>query len=104
MTSNCLNCKTEILFGNLSGDDFCCPECYREYLKKYPDFPKRGEKNRCMHCGSADIEIAKTEEKELEAGNLMQAGSFTKRKVTIESWDCLNCSGTGETMILGEKV
>lgn len=104
MTSDCLNCGLPILFGNLNQVDFCNETCYLEYLKKYPDFEKRGKKGRCVHCGSPHIEVLKKEETIKEAGNVLIEGDIQPRYITIESWQCHNCEKDGQDYFIGEIV
>lgn len=104
MTSDCWNCGEPILFGNIAGEDFCSPSCRVAYIIKYPEFDKRGEPGRCIHCGSLHIQVLKKEQTIMEAGNIMIEGDIMPRYITIESWQCHNCEKDGQDHIIGAIV
>lgn len=105
MASPCLNCGNDILWGNFTGEDFCQLVCEAEYRDKHPDYDKRGERDRCCQCGSAEITTKiPPENKILQVGNVLTPEPFKPHNVKIEDYTCRECGKEGQNLIIGDPV
>lgn len=103
MTSECFNCKEQILFGNLLAQDFCSQKCEMEHDHKMMElsgeYDKRHLPGYCSKCGSSNIWVLGDTIIMAKTGNVMIEDSFKERPLKKEIILCMLCEGHTTNLI-----